>query len=75
MECRFVFLPGYGYSRDAPPVNTVMLSTKINEVDPQLLVEPHAVEFNSFEKARVRITVNGSSSIRRELLRPAKISA
>jgi hypothetical protein len=42
------------YSREAPPLNTLMQSAKI-EVDPQLVIEQRAVEFNSFEKRRVRV--------------------
>jgi hypothetical protein len=51
---RFVFLPGYSYSREVPPVYSRMQSVKI-EVDPQLVIEQRAIEFNSFEKGRVRI--------------------
>ena len=51
---RFVFLPGYAYSREAPPVYTLMQSAKI-EVDPHVAIEQRAIEFNSFEKARVRV--------------------
>jgi len=54
---RFVFLPGgYVYGRDVPASYTLMKSAKI-EVDPQLVIEPGAVEFNSFEKRRVRLTL------------------
>ena len=54
---RFVFLPGgYVYSRDVPASYTLMQSAKI-EVDPQLVIEPGAIEFNSFEKQRVRLTL------------------
>jgi hypothetical protein len=52
---RFVFLPGYAYSRDTPPVYPLMQSAKL-EVNPQLVVEQRSIEFNSFEKVRVRIT-------------------
>ena len=51
----FVFLPGYAYSKHVPPLIALMQSVKV-EVDPQLIVQPQLIEFNSFEKGRVRVT-------------------
>jgi hypothetical protein len=48
----FVFVPGYAYSRTVPPVYARMDSVKI-EVDPKLVTEQDAIEFNSFEHGRV----------------------
>jgi hypothetical protein len=51
----FIFLPGYAYSKNVPPLIALMQSAKI-EVDPQLIIQDQIIEFNSFEKARVRVT-------------------
>ena len=51
----FILLPWYAYSRNLPPPFVVMQSVKI-EVDPQLVVQQRLIEFNSFEKSRVRVT-------------------
>lgn len=51
----FYFFPGYAYCRNVPPLIALMQSAKI-EVDPQLIIQAHLIEFNSFEKARVRVT-------------------
>ena len=51
----FYFFPGYAYCRNVPPLIALMQSAKI-EVDPQLIIQEHLIEFNSFEKARVRVT-------------------
>ena len=51
----FVWLPGYAYSKHVPPLIALMQSAKI-EVDPQLIIQPQLIEFNSFENGRVRVT-------------------
>lgn len=51
----FVLLPWYAYSRKLPPPFVVMQSAKI-EGDPQLVVQQGLIEFNSFEKGRVRVS-------------------
>lgn len=51
----FVWLPGYAYSKHVPPLIALMQSAKV-EVDPQLIVQAQLIEFNSFEKGRVRVT-------------------
>ena len=51
----FVLLPGFAYSKIVPPPAPLMQSVKI-EVDPELVVQPQLVEFNSFETRRVRVT-------------------
>src|SRR2546425_11920450 len=51
----FVFLPAYAYSKRVPPLIALMQSAKI-EVDPELIIQPQFIEFNSFGNARVRLT-------------------
>jgi len=51
----FVLLPGYAYSKSVPPLIALMQSVKI-EVNPQLIVQPQLIEFNSFDQGRVRVT-------------------
>lgn len=51
----FVWLPGYAYSKHVPPLIALMQSVKV-EVDPQLIVQPQLIEFNSFGNGRVRVT-------------------
>lgn len=50
----FYFLPGYAYSRNLPPPASPMDLVKHGKYG-ELVVGQRSIEFNSFEKGRVRV--------------------
>ena len=50
----FRFLPGYAFSREAPPLVANMTGAK-GESNPELVIQDRLIEFKSFNQARVQI--------------------
>ena len=53
----FFILPGYAFSRNVPPLLAQMGKA---ETDPQLVIEEGAIEFNSVNNGRVRVSWQSS---------------
>jgi hypothetical protein len=48
----FFILPGYAFSRNAPPL---LASMGKAEIDPQLVIDRESIEFSSVDSGRVRV--------------------
>ena len=51
----FRLLPGYAFSRAAPPLIANMKGAK-GESDPELLIQDRLIQFHSFNQAQIQIT-------------------
>jgi len=49
----FFILPGYAFSRNAPPLLAPMGKA---EIDPQVVVERESIEFNSVDNGRIHVS-------------------
>lgn len=51
----FHLLPGYAFSRDAPPLVANMKGAK-GESEPELLIQDRLIQFKSFNQVQIQIT-------------------